>query len=803
MDNVSIDLPEAPFEPTYRLVSELGLDPIVAQALVRRGIADVDAAREFLAADEEHPASAFKGIDEACELIEAHVRDGSRIVVHGDYDADGVCSTAILVGVLRQLGADAGWFIPGRREDGYGLSAQTVESLASAGAGLVITADCGITSVEEVALAHELGLDVVVSDHHRERADGLHPECPIVHPRYSGYPFVELCAAAVAQKIAQRLRERAGLEPQANDELELVAIATVADCVPLVGENRRIVRDGLAALGRTSRPGLRALMRVSGADPGAIDEQTIGFRLAPRINAAGRVQRADPAVELLLTGDEEIAERCAAELDLLNAERRQIETRIRFEAESQLSAAGPQPGYVLASEDWHPGVIGITASRLSERHGRPVVLVALQGETGTGSGRSIPGFDLLAAMDRCAEALTRHGGHAAAAGCTVTAENIELFRALFAEACAEQLGEEEPTRRLAADAVSAPGAMTLEAAEALSELAPFGSGNERPLILLPGVRLGDARAMGEGRHLRCTVATGDRQASAVLFGSGTLPAAAGDVADVACTLEVNRWRGREEPRLVIEGIAPADHPVAPVTGQPDDDAEAVVASILDFSAPAPGGEPSGEGSRRVIDGRGRDAIALAAALAGGGEPTVVMSRDAHRLRRRWGGLATGVELVSWASARRRPGLLERFAHVVAVDPPLDDADARLLETGREDQFSHLAWGRAELRSTIDELEREQDLRPAMVEVYRAARSRPDAPVTEIVSAGDPDRPAETCALIAGVLAELGVARLEGDGSLVLLEGARADLDRSEIRRQHARLVQERLEWLSGHRSLAA
>ena len=803
MDEVSFECLPAPFQATYRLVSELGLDPIVAQTLVRRGLGEPADARRFLASDEVHPPSAFEGIDEACSLVEKHVAGGSRIVVHGDYDADGVCSTAILVGVLRQMGADAGWFIPGRREDGYGLASGTVERLAGDGVGLVITADCGITSVEEVQQAREMGLDVVVTDHHRERADGLAPDCPIVHPRHSGYPFEELCAAAVAQKFASRLRERAGLAAPALDEMDLVAIATVADCVPLVGENRRIVREGLAALAATRRPGLRSLMRVSGADPGAIDEQTIGFRLAPRINAAGRVERADPAVEMLLTEEDDVAERCAAELDGLNAERRHIETRIRFEAESQISAAGPQPGYVLASAEWHPGVIGITASRLSERHGRPVVLIALQGETGTGSGRSVPGFDLLAALDASSEALLRHGGHAAAAGCTVSAVEVERFRQLFVEACRCELGDEPTARQVRVDAVSSPGSMTLETATALGELAPFGIGNERPVIMLPGVRLADSRTMGEGRHLRCSIQAGSRKAAAVLFGSGSLPPAADGIADVACTLEVNRWQGREEPRVLIDGIAPAAHPRAPVVGQPDDEGEAIIESIRTPFPTEAADVREGDERRRMIDSRGLDPMSVAASLGACGERTLLVTRDAHRLRRRFEGLRVGVDIASFSSLRADPGLAAPYDHLVAVDPPLAEADARLLEAGRSTQFSHLAWSRAELRSIIDELQREQDLRAAMVDVYRAARQRPDAPVAEIIAAGDPDRPAELCVLIAGVLEEIGVAEITRDGSLVLLDGAEADLERSELRRRHAVLVQERLQWLSGQQRIAA
>lgn len=802
MDEVDFEIPAAPFEAVERLVRELGVQPLVAQVLVRRGLEEPAAARRFLAADEAHDPAQFEGIDAACELIERHVASGSPVLVHGDYDADGVCSTAILVEVLRELGADPKWFIPGRQEDGYGLSMETVERVAGEGYGLLITADCAITAVEEVARARSLGLDVLVTDHHRPRADGVLPEAPIVHPAVSGYPFGELCAAGVAHKLAQQLRRRAGGDEPALSDLDLVAIATVADCVALTGENRRLVREGLHTLAMTRRPGLRALMRVSQADPSAIDEQTIGFRLAPRLNAAGRVQRADAAVELLLATDDEAAERCAMELDRLNAERRHVETRIRFEAESQISAAGPQPGYVLASSEWHPGVIGITASRLSERHGRPVVLVAVDGEAGTGSGRSIPGFDLLGALDSCAGALTRHGGHAAAAGCTVEAARIDEFRALFVDACRRKLGEEPPRPTRTVDIVASPGAMTIDNAEGLGVLAPFGAGNERPLVMLPGVRAGDARAMGEGRHIRFSASAGRQRTGAVAFGTPSLPALAAEPVDLGCHLEVNRWKGREEPRLLALAIAPAGQGEGEIVGEPDDEAHALMEAIHRAAGEQTAVDPEG-GHRTVLDRRGEDGLSVAASLAGGGESVAVLVRDAHRTRRRTAGFRFGAGIASWPVLRDDPGLLATFTHVVVLEPPVEASDQALLAAGRADQFSHLAWDDAELRSTVDELKREHDLRPVMVEVYRAAAERPGAHLLDVLSAGGQDRPSELSAVIAGVFLELGIARIDPEGRFVIRDGVRADLDRSSLRRRHAERARERLEWLSAQRSLAA
>src|SRR5947208_162341 len=316
-------LAPCPTEAVAHLERELGVSHVVAQVLVRRGFAEPDAARAWLAAGDAHPASAFRGIDEAVALVRSHLEAGSRITVHGDYDVDGVCSTAILVRALRGLGGEVDWYLPSRLEDGYGLNARTVERLAARGTRLLVTADCAITAVEEVALARARGLDVLVTDHHSPRADGALPDAPIVHPAVGGYPCPELCATGVVHKLAEALAEAAGGPADlAERDLALVALATVCDVVALQGENRRLVRAGLRALRTTRSPGLRALMRVARADPGLVDASTLGFRLGPRINAAGRLGRADAGVELLLTEDQERAREIAEELDAANLEDR-------------------------------------------------------------------------------------------------------------------------------------------------------------------------------------------------------------------------------------------------------------------------------------------------------------------------------------------------------------------------------------------------------------------------------------------------------------------------------------------------
>ncbi len=520
--DVRLEAPPYDYAAAERLAAALGLSHPVAQVLVRRGLGDEEAAGRFLAADARHPLDAFGGLRAGARLIAERAGRGDRITVHGDYDVDGVCSTAVLVRALRTLGADVDWYLPSRIDDGYGLAAATVERLAARGTDLLVTVDCAITAVEEVAAARAAGVDVVVTDHHSPRADGVLPDAPIVHPAVGGYPCPELCAAGVAHLLARALLDGAGLDPgQADADLDLVALATVADCVPLVGENRRLVREGLRVLASTRKPGLHALMQVARVDPSGIDAAAIGFRLAPRINAAGRLHRADAGLELLLTADVQRARAIAAELDSVNVERRDVETRILFEAE-KLVAASPRgaPAYVLAAEGWHPGVIGIVASRIAERHHRPAVLIALDGDQGTGSGRSIPAFDLLGGLDEASADLLRHGGHRAAAGLTIARSRVDAFRDAFVAHAAATLRPEDlvPVQRV--DAVVPGDLLHLGLAEELERLAPFGMGNPEPVLFVPSAVLAVPRAMGEGRLVAFTLAAGGARSRCVAFGRG-------------------------------------------------------------------------------------------------------------------------------------------------------------------------------------------------------------------------------------------------------------------------------------------
>ena len=541
-----------------QLAQELGISETTARVLLRRGHADAATARAFLAgADPGHDPRLLGDMDAACERIRAAIASGQRICVHGDYDADGICATALAVLVLRELGADVSWHLPSRFEEGYGVSGETLDRLAGDGCALVVTVDCGITAVAEVARAKELGLDVVVTDHHRP-GDEL-PDCPIVATRPSDYPFPELCGTGVVYKLGQALLGPGSEELRRH--LDLVAIATISDVVPLVDENRYLARAGLKALARTQKQGLRALMRTAGVDPAAVDAGAVGFRLAPRINAAGRLSHPETALQLLLTEDDKEASELAGRLEELNRERQAVEDRIVREAVAQVEAwpesRQRRRGYVVAHEDWHEGVIGIVASRLVERFNRPVVLIAGTDGDWKGSGRSIPSFDLHAALGVCSEHLSRFGGHRAAAGLSIDPAKLGAFAEAFGEAVDAELPEEDLQPRIVVDAVVSGDELTLDLSTELGHLAPFGLGNPGVTLLLPSCDLSDVAQTADGKHLRFRVRHRDRPAgSAIAFGLGRqADRARREVRhDVLFRLEENRWNGTVAPQLVVRQI---------------------------------------------------------------------------------------------------------------------------------------------------------------------------------------------------------------------------------------------------------
>lgn len=575
MERPRFEIPDCPPDDVTRLQRELGVSGPLAQILVRRGLAEPAAARAFLAADLEHQPTAFIGIARAVETILRHVCGGELVTIHGDYDVDGICSTAVLVRSLRRLGANVDWYLPDRATDGYGLNLVTVQRLAQRGTRLLVTVDCAITAVEEVAQARALGMEVVVTDHHAPRADGVLPDAPIVHPAICDYPCPDLCATAVAYKLAQALEHAAALTDPARagsgvvgdassgraleEDLDLVALATIADVVALVDENRTLVRRGLRALAGTAKPGLRALMSVARVDPGKLNERSVAFGLAPRLNAAGRLYRADAGLELILTEDPLRAAQVAEELNRANHERREVETRIRYEAEAQIAALGERPAYVLAGEDWHAGVIGIVASRLVERHRRPIVLIALSGDTGKGSGRSIDAFDLLSGLTACGGHLTRFGGHRAAAGLEIERGRVEEFAASFSAHTECVLAVADTAHLERVDAIVNCEQLDMELAEELLSLAPFGRSNPGVSLLLEDATFRDLRPMGEGKHLRFTVESHGARSRGVAFGTGArLPVEEGEAAEATFRLEINEWNGVTEPRLLLRQVRAAE-----------------------------------------------------------------------------------------------------------------------------------------------------------------------------------------------------------------------------------------------------
>ena len=813
---VRIDLPPYDLGAALALERELGVSHVLSQILVRRGYTDAAAVRELLSPSERHDASLFEGIDTTVELILGHVRSGTRSVVHGDYDGDGVCATAVLVRALRSLGADVGWYLPSRSEDGYGLSAGTVERLAANGTKLLVTVDCGITAVEEVAAARAAGLDVVITDHHSPRADGALPDCPIVHPVVGGHPSRDLCGTGVAHKLAEALGAQT-----AELDVELVALATVADLMPLRGENRRLVQEGLRQMAGTNRPGLRALMEVSRTDPSALDASCLGFRLAPRINAAGRLRRADAGLELLLTDDPARASEIARELDAVNAERRLVEQRIGWEAEAMAAEMGERSAYVLAGVGWHPGVIGIVASRIVERFHRPAILIALDPDDPAapagGSGRSIPGFDLLGALDAGASHLLRYGGHRAAAGLNILPEHIDAFREAIEEHAELLLTPELLTPVERVDAVVSGADLSLALAEELLALEPCGMGNPGVKLLVAGARFEDVRTMGDGKHARFTVVAGGVKANAVAFGcDGKVAGSDGGPLDASFRLERNFWNGVVEPRLILREAVPCAPEPITVLGEPDDYLEAMLMELdrdlEQYADELSGGEPrptehaSEFGDRVVVDRRGESpltTIADAQAAVAESSGILVICANAQRRLGSFAGRRGGFALITHEALTDEPEIVTAFEHVVVLDPPATEEQESITKLGNG--YTYLAWGDPELRFAQQMHEQEYGLRASLVALYRSVRDGQRASGEEFERLLRGDGPHPRSARLAGrlvrILTELELVSLDLDLPALAYAGAQpTELERSDAYRVYNQTYEDGLRFLSRSKS---
>ncbi len=539
-----------------------GLPPLLASILAARGIHSGDQAQQLLSPGGESLLSPLLmlGMDQAAARVRLALERGEQIAVYGDYDVDGITATCLLTEFLSGEGGAVLPYIPGRLEEGYGLNREAIASLARQGVTLIVTVDCGITAVDEVAFASQLGVDVVITDHHT--CKGILPDAvAVVDPHQPGcpYPFKGLAGVGVALKLAMAA---AGSERACKvweSSCDLAAIGTVADVMPMTGENRRIVSAGLARLNPSRRLGLARLISLSGQGDRPISSVSVGYTLAPRINASGRMGRAEAALELLMTGDPERAEELAQELCALNRERQTVEGEIFQQCVQRLGEAPQAEALVLAGRAWHQGVVGIVASRLAEKYARPCFMICLDQGMGKGSCRSWGGINLFELLEECAPLLESFGGHALAAGFTVREERIPALAQALAQAVAERAQGTELPSVLEADGVVPPELLTVEEVSALDRLEPCGVGNPRPVLVLSGVQIHSMAQVGRGRHLKLKLESRGILLDAIWFSAdgGELGLSPGCRVDAAFYPQINEFRGCRSVQLQIIDLRPA------------------------------------------------------------------------------------------------------------------------------------------------------------------------------------------------------------------------------------------------------
>ncbi|MHB9112728.1 MAG: single-stranded-DNA-specific exonuclease RecJ [Thermoleophilia bacterium] len=778
-----------PYDTVRRLSQALGTSEVTASVIARRGYADAESALKFLDSDGElHDPFLFPQMQAVCNRLIAAISQGEEICIHGDYDVDGITSTALLLSIIQSLGGKVTTHLPNRFTEGYGIATQTVDKIAEQGTRLLVTVDCGIGALEQIARASELGLDAIVIDHHRP-PEGELPDALMISPLVCDYPFKELAGVGLAFKVAQALLETAGSEdfsgdihPELKQHLDLVALGTIADVVPLVDENRTLVKRGLVQLSRTGKPGLKALMHAGQVEPGRVNAGLVAFRMAPRINAAGRLEDPGPSLDLLMAEDEQGANELATRLDGFNRERQRIENQMLAEARKMIGEwpddRQSQRGYVLSSPKWHEGVIGIVASRLVELYSRPVIMIAEDENSGLGkgSGRSIGDFDLHGSLVELGGLLKAYGGHRAACGLAIESSIIEDFRQQFADYADNCLSGIELERSRYVDAVVCGRELTLELAQELSRLEPFGLGNPSVELLVTGARIQGDRVTRDGQHLQCLVESGGTRAKAIGFGQAFLQDAIRSTPDwdVAFQLERNEFKGSVSPQLQLRALFPRMSRPEKING--------LCASSCDFDCPErvggkafwsllaenldipdcwqPGaGADTRDSSSaasplngRLIDRRGYGSISdQVAKLLSCGENVLLLVADVARRRR----LASHelplsgstVEQVLLASARcnrpalekrlkqignssqtvliadfptvtAMPKLLKTFEHLVFIDPPWNQGIMDSLATAAPAAYIHLFYCSDEVQFSIKVLEHEYDLRSSLTRVYR-------------------------------------------------------------------------------------
>lgn len=536
-----------------------GYAPLAAMVLASRGIGDDRQARAYL--DCNAPLLdpfLMTDMDKAAGRVGLAMSRGEKIAVFGDYDVDGITATCLLTDFLRRHGADVVSYIPGRLEEGYGLNPIAIHQLHAEGVKLIVTVDCGITAVSEAELCKQLGIDLVITDHH-ECKQTLPAAAAVVDPHRcdGGYPHKNLSGVGVAFKLASALC--GSQETVLEEYADMVCLGTVADVMPLQGENRVFVARGLESLAHTKRPGIAALMAECGCAPETVSASSIGFMLAPRINAAGRMGQIDLAVELFLTDDPDKAAEAARGLCELNRQRQAVESEIYRQAVSMLPMGKPPEAIVLADESWHQGVVGIVASRIAEEYACPTFLICLDGEHGKASSRSHGGFNLFASLSALSPLLESYGGHELAAGFTISRANIPEFRRQICALAAQYYTDDVPRTVLDVDCAVSPELLTLHNVDALQMLEPCGNGCPKPVLMMKNLTIDRISMVGGGRHMRLRLCSGHTYLNAIYFSANpqTVSIQPGDLVDVAFTPQVNEFRGTRTVQMNVIDIRPS------------------------------------------------------------------------------------------------------------------------------------------------------------------------------------------------------------------------------------------------------
>ncbi len=553
-----------------QIAEALDTTSLVGQVLLNRGFGDIEDAAQFLncqLADLIDPY-VLHGMKEAVDRIILSLEGNEKILVYGDYDVDGVTATSLILLFLRDLGFSTHYYIPKRVEEGYGVNKESIRKFAEEGVGLIITVDCGISSVEEIAYANALGMKVIVTDHH-EPPIKLPDAAALINPLLVGctFPYKSLSGVGLAFYLIAGLRKglrekdffKEGEEPSLVDYLDLVAVGTIADIVPLTGINRILVRAGLEQINVNPRLGIKTLLEVCGIQPGHVDSSSVAYRLAPKINAAGRLSDAMRGVLLLTTDSREAAEREAGFLDVENEERQRIEKKIFAEAVEMIESNGIEKDFrsiVLSSADWHPGVVGIVASRLMERYYRPTVLLCLDSGVYKGSARGIPNFHLYQGLARCRDLLQEFGGHKYAAGIRIVPENLEKFIERFESVVREMVPEDGFTQVMKLDAETSLDALGMEEVSKLQGLSPFGAGNPEPVILIKDVEILNPKVVG-GDHLSFLARQNGVTIGAIAFRQAHELEHLKEKMELAAVPEVQVWRGISQVKLRVKGMRPA------------------------------------------------------------------------------------------------------------------------------------------------------------------------------------------------------------------------------------------------------